>query len=385
MDHDRQVALIRRIFQHLDDGTTTFAEEPHHQPVSHYVDAQRASEEWHRLFCQSPAVAGLSGDVREPGDFLAVDAGDTPCLIIRQRDGSLKAFVNACRHRGSPLAHGRGQCRGGLVCPFHGWGYRPDGRLANIPGAAGFESLDLDGLGLLPVTVRDDLGLIRVFPDSAGNDLRNLGTLAGDLEPLGLGDFHHHRTEYRTISMNWKLVMDTFLETYHFPVLHKASVDSIFMPNCGPFDGFDDHLRLIGVRRTIESLRDEPERNWSLIPHATIVYLIFPATFLILQAGHVELWRIRPARTAEHDPFTTTEFSVSLYAPEEIRSDRARRHWDANLDLLLDVTMSEDFANGARIQKGFRSGQQKSLIFGRNEPALIHFHLCVDRALETTP
>lgn len=383
MRHDTQIALIRRIFAYLDSGTTTMAPAVHRNPVSDYTCARQHRAEQEMLFRRRPLVIGLSGDLRNAGDYLTDDNGQTPLLVVRQADGGLRAFVNSCRHRGSRVADGRGSLRGAFTCPFHGWSYAADGSVAGIPGQVGFAGEDRSCLGLLSVPVAERHGLIWCRPagDEEIEPDELLGGAAGDLSMLNVGGFHHHRTERRRVRMNWKLVVDTFLETYHFPVLHRDSVNSIFFPNCGPFDGYGPNLRLIGVRRTIDALRGTPEGQWSLLPHATIVYLLFPNTVLIYQAGHLELWRIFPAQHLDADPVTESQFSISLYAPEEPRSDRAKAHWDANLDLLLDVTMNEDFANGAATQSGFASNRLSDLLFGRNEPALIHFHKAVQTAL----
>lgn len=356
----------------------------HRNPVSDYTCARQHAAEQEKLFRQRPLVVGLSGDLREAGAYLTDDSTRTPLLVVRQSDGSLRAFTNSCRHRGSRIADGRGTIRGALTCRFHGWSYAADGSIAGIPGQAGFEGEDRSCLGLLPVAVAECHGLIWVRPEGENRIEPKglLGDLADDLSTLDVGGFRHHRTEHRTVRMNWKLVVDTFLETYHFPVLHRQSVNAIFFPNCGPFDAYEQNLRLIGVRRTIETLREVPEDQWSLLPHATIVYLLFPNTVLIYQAGHLELWRIFPARHPGADPVTETQFSVSLYAPKEPKTAKTKAHWDANLDLLLDVTMNEDFANGAATQSGFAANRQTELLFGRNEPALIHFHTTVQAALE---
>lgn len=360
------------------------AEAVYRNPVDEYVSARQAAGEERRFFRETPLVAGLSGDLREPGDFLTDDHTSTPVLVVRQEDGGLRGYANICRHRGSRVAEGRGTVRRAFTCPFHGWSYALDGSLAGLPGNDGFAGVERACLALKSIPVAEDCGLVWMRPDGDApiDTATQLAGLDGEFSPLDIGSFHHHRTERRTVRMNWKLVVDTFLETYHFPALHKTSVNSIFFPNCGPFDAFGQNLRLVGVRRTIDRLRDMPETDWALLPHATIVYLLFPNTVLIFQTGHIELWRIFPSREPGADPVNDTQFSVSLYAPDRPDSDAARAHWDANLDLLLDVTMNEDFTNGAATQQGFASGRADDLLFGRNEPALIHFHQAVKAGLD---
>ena len=74
---------------------------------------------------------------------------------------------------------------------------------------------------------------------------------------------------------------------------------------------------------------------------------------------------------------------VTLYAPDPVDSDSARRHWQNNLDLLLATVQGEDFPLGEHIQQDFAVGGQDHITFGRNEPALAHFHRMLDERLGT--
>ena len=90
----------------------------------------------------------------------------------------------------------------------------------------------------------------------------------------------------------------------------------------------------------------------------------------------IELWQIHPGASAD-ESITL----LSLYTPEPAHSEAARRHWDKNMDLVVHVVEKEDFPIGEGIQHGFHSGAQNSILFGRNEPGLIHFHRSVSAAL----
>lgn len=379
MDHARQVALIRRIFDHLDTRTTTMAGAVYENPVADYTCPDQAAAEARTLFRRRPIVLGLSADLPEPGDYVTCDGTGVPVLAVRGRDGEVRAFANVCRHRGARIAEGRGHVRRAFTCPYHGWSYGLDGALAGQPEPEGFEDVDRDCLGLKPLPAAERYGLVWARPegDAPVDPDRELSGLERELAPLALDGFHPFRTETRRLGMNWKLVLDTFLETYHFPVLHKETLRDIFVPNCGPFDAYGENLRIVGVRRSIEALREAPEAEWDALPHTTLVHVIFPNTVLVMQAGHVELWRLFPGA----DPNEST-FELALYAPEPPETEKAERHWQANLDLVLGVTETEDFVVGAEAQRGFASGAQDRILFGRNEPGLQHFHKTVRAALE---
>jgi len=379
MDHARQVALIRRIFGHLDSRTTTMAEAVYENPVEDYISPEQAAVEARALFRRRPIVVGLSADLSAAGDYVTCDGTGMPILAVRGRDGTVRAFANVCRHRGARVAEGRGSVRRAFTCPYHGWSYGLDGSLAGQPEPAGFEGVDRSCLGLAELPAAEACGLVWARPE--GDEPVDTGALlAGleaDLAPLDIGRFHLFRTERRRKAMNWKLVLDTFLETYHFPVLHKETLRDIFVGHCGPFDAYGENLRIVGVRKSIETLRQTPEEDWDAVPHTTLVHIVFPNTVVVLQAGHLELWRVFPGAHPDE-----SVFDLSLYAPEPPAPEKAKRHWDANLALVLDVTETEDFAVGEAAQRGFHSGAQRSILFGRNEPGLQHFHKTVRAALE---
>ena len=121
-----------------------------HNPASVYASAEHFDAEMRVLFEGMPQLAGLSCDVREPGSYLTITLGRVPVAVVRQDDGSLRAFVNACRHRGSVLLReGLGEGLRKIQCPYHAWTYGLDGCLKAFPGAgAGFDDVDKSTHGL---------------------------------------------------------------------------------------------------------------------------------------------------------------------------------------------------------------------------------------------
>jgi hypothetical protein len=120
-----------------------------------------------------------------------------------------------------------------------------------------------------------------------------------------------------------------------------------------------------------------PEEQWDLIPQSAIIYVLFPNTVLIVQGDHVETWHVYPHAT---DPGACTTY-FSLYTPEPTVTDKQRRHWERNFDLAIDTVEKEDLVMSAGMQRGYEAGHQKTIVFGRNEPCLAHFHQSIDRAL----
>ncbi|HZO08956.1 MAG TPA: Rieske (2Fe-2S) protein, partial [Myxococcota bacterium] len=150
MQREAEIAVIRRFLAHLAAGTTQLAPEVLRVPAAEYADREHHEREIRALFRRRPLVACLSADLPREGDFVAVEAGGVPLVLVRQAGGGVRAFANACRHRGGRLADGRGALPGGVLrCPFHSWTYAADGRLQAIPLAGeAFAGQDRTRLGL---------------------------------------------------------------------------------------------------------------------------------------------------------------------------------------------------------------------------------------------
>jgi len=220
------------------------------------------------------------------------------------------------------------------------------------------------------VPVAEGHGLIFVRPGgSEPIDLDAvLAGLGSELDGYKLAGYHHVETRTHVQAINWKLVIDTFLEPYHIFSLHKQSIAPHYFSSGALFDPYGPHSRFIGVRRSILDLVGAPEESWSILPHATVHYVLVPNALLVHQIDHFELWRVFPLgvdRSLVH---------TSLYSPAPPEDERAQRYWRKNLEILLQVTTTEDFPQCERIQSALAAGALDELIFGRNEPALAHFH-----------
>jgi phenylpropionate dioxygenase-like ring-hydroxylating dioxygenase large terminal subunit len=196
------------------------------------------------------------------------------------------------------------------------------------------------------------------------------------LESFGFAHYHHFETRTLRPRINWKMAVDTFLEAYHLAALHGSSVGPIFVNNLCAADAFGSHHRMIAVRRSFAALSDAAEAERAFLQHTIELYTLFPNTVLVYQIDHLELWRMYPGERPDE-----CTVHLSLYVPEPVDTDKARRHWAANLQLALDAVDREDFRLGEGIQRGFSSGAQEHVTYGRNEPALIHFHRSLQRAL----
>jgi phenylpropionate dioxygenase-like ring-hydroxylating dioxygenase large terminal subunit len=160
MDQATQIALTKRLFKHLADNTTDVGEAIMKNPVSAYASPQRLALEKQKLFLREPLLIALSCHIPEPGDYLTDDNADLPA---GGADGEVRAFVNACRHRGARLVEGAGRVRKHLTCPYHAWSYDSQGAFVHAPSKEHFEGFDFAGCRLkrLPCAERDGLIWVR--------------------------------------------------------------------------------------------------------------------------------------------------------------------------------------------------------------------------------
>ncbi|NNL85746.1 MAG: Rieske 2Fe-2S domain-containing protein [Myxococcales bacterium] len=380
MDHAEQIVQLERLLDMIENRKTSMAESVYRNPVDDYTDPEQFEAEWKRLFRRLPLVVALSCELVEPGAYLTEDRVGLPALVIRGDDGKLRAFANVCRHRGTKLLRGCGVTKRRISCPYHAWSYTRDGALAHVPRDGAFSAdINLGELGLTPLPVVERHGLVWLVPSvGAACDVDAfLGSAAADLASFAIEGYHHYETRSLRQAMNWKLVVDTFLETYHLGSLHRTTVFPILHGDVGAFDPMGPHLRNVYARRGLENLRDRPRSEWDFIEQTAIVYVLFPNTVFVMQGDHIETWRVFP----DPNDVNASEIVLSLYTPEPTKTESAKRHWDRNMDLLVRTVLEEDFPVGEEIQRGFYSGAQDHVVYGRNEPALAHFHAAVRQAL----
>ena len=252
----------------------------------------------------------------------------------------LGGYLNVCRHRGARVAEGCGNAKL-FVCPYHAWSYDGDGKLRGRPDERSFAGFDKAGIGLTELPVVEKYGTICVAsaPGPAFDVEPLLGGAEHDLAALKLAGWHHYETRELTRKVNWKIVIDTFLETYHLQYLHAETVSPILHSNTSTFDAFGPSLRIVAARRTIDKLRTVPQQEWNVVPLVAAIYVLFPNTVFILQGDHVETWHVYPSG----DGVNEATMRVSFYTPEPPATDKARQHWDRNFKLLMDTVELEDF------------------------------------------
>jgi phenylpropionate dioxygenase-like ring-hydroxylating dioxygenase large terminal subunit len=188
-----------------------------------YTDPRFHAREIERLFLARWLFVARADEVPEPGDYLALETPAGPVALVRGRDGRLRAFADACRHRGAGLLEGRGRVRA-IVCPYHAWTYDLEGNLVGAPGMEGVEAFAREANGLLPVRLDEWRGFVFIALGEAGPLLEQLGDLPELFAPYRFEEMVCTRRTGYDVDCNWKLLLENAMEAYHTGVVHGGSL-----------------------------------------------------------------------------------------------------------------------------------------------------------------
>ncbi|WP_190813339.1 aromatic ring-hydroxylating oxygenase subunit alpha [Saccharopolyspora pogona] len=198
-------------------------------PGSHYTDAAVFEIEQSRIFQRNWFAAARSSDMATPGSFRNVDVGGESVLVVRGRDGALRAFLNVCRHRGARLClEESGSVRRSLQCPYHAWTYGLDGSLIAAPNLNSMNDVNRDEYGLIGVVLQEWLGTVWVCladepPSFADTVQAAVAARLGDSDVIdgwGIDDLVVGRRITYDVRANWKLIVENFMECYHCATIH---------------------------------------------------------------------------------------------------------------------------------------------------------------------
>jgi choline monooxygenase len=365
-------SLVRRLLDHIEHGTTDMTEEYFEVLSETYVSQERYTEELNVLFFDHPIVLCMSGALPRPGSYLAVELCGTPVLLTRNSDGRVHCMLNSCRHRGVRVVDGTGDAKR-FTCPFHAWTYNLEGQLVGVPVAAGFEGMCREDKGLFQLPVDEGYGLVvgRLRPGPPVDIDEYLGPdLAQELAMLDLTKWEPFSEPHvHPVGANWKVTLDTYRENYHFNYLHRATLKDFAHGGVLTFDALGRHLRNCSAVRTIGKLREIDEAQWAdVIEHFTYQYALFPNTSLTVGPRHLELWQILPVNTS------TSQVLHTAYVRPDLSQEERDKAKEQILWICKGVVDAEDFWVAGRTEPGLRTGIVKSVVFGRNEPALQHLH-----------
>lgn len=371
------VEIVRRILAHIDMGTTDEGA-AWREPVENYLNPVRFTAEMETLRSY-PSVFLPSAAIPNAGDHRERTTFGVPLFAVRGRDGRARVFRNSCRHRGMALVEGPG-CAHALVCRYHGWTYRLDGSLSHVPHADAFPDLEMSARGLVEVDSREVDGLIVIGPLQSPSP-------HADEAMAGLTDGSPWRDKLRPATrlmavrptvraMNWKVLVEQFLEGYHIRTTHKDTFFPLQYDDLNVVESFGSNTRITFPYKNIERLRDRPEASWSTDRRVTYVYHLFPNVMIATFPNQVLLVTL--------DPIDVDHTTMSIYAmvtPEVAEYLAANPDAAEAAGSLLNDGGIEDNEMSEGVQRGLRAGANDFVEFGTHESAIGRFHAALDERL----
>lgn len=360
-------------------------------PAACYGDQHFFDIEQERIFGTSWACVGVVDDLDVDGEgrpLLVREVGGRSVIITRNDNGELRAFLNACRHRGTQLAACDGTIGGVIRCPYHRWGYSIDGRLIATPrfDEAPVSEFDRDDYPLHRVRVEAWSGLLFVCLSEQTVPLRTwLGDLPQRLAGYGLDTWSVWDQATFPIAANWKLISENFQEYYHLPWIH---------PELSTVSRVGDHYRYQGpgmyCGQCTTPVSSGERDDWMSLPPATDLdagdaasgrfLALFPNVLLSVLPNHAYVMILEP-----DGPGNTVERGIWLLPPT---SHPSNAQLAATKAFWLDIN-NEDIDIVQRGQKGMsRAYATPGRLSPRFEEPLHRFHnMLADRmtGLERIP
>lgn len=327
-------------------------------PADWYHREDVFSRERERIFRKHWSFVAPVDLVDEPGRFATTEIGGVPVVVCRDRDRTLRGFINLCRHRASPLCPADTGRITRFVCPYHAWCYALDGTLLKAPGFG--PELDMKQHGLIPVRVEKWNHLIFACLDMEGPRLENW---LGDIVRIARDYPAVEQMEFETICRNrcpanWKNYSDNSAEGYHLSCVHKELDRSLVTGNTRI--RAHEHGQFVGFEVTY---RDGNAPGYWIYK--------FPGLLMHFSRNSINLEVIRP-----QTPASTEMHRWFWFLPEVTKRDRQETI------AFSSRVMEEDIGICARVQKNLESGYHETGILSEErEPGTIFFQSCVRNAL----
>lgn len=372
MEREEKIRLTQRLIAHVDNDTTDYADDLLRVPFSVFDDPELAAKE-REVVRRFPHIVAHVDELRKSGDFLTTELIGTPLLVVKQNDGSVKAFSNVCRHRGSKVEFGESGCKRVFSCPYHNWSYGKDGSLRGLPHADGFEGMDRSEYGLVEFPCEVRHGLIWVVP-TVGAELDIAAVLGpkhdAEVTDTGMAGSYQVRKETWRLGMNWKIAVDGVQDSYHLCQLHTKTVCNYLEGNITAFDPVGRSWRLVVARKAITEVRDADPDSFDVRDYSLANYTVYPGTMLVTEPNHFEIWTIVPDKDDPNVSYCT----IRLLSPREPETPREERVLEKNWELLMETLHAEDWFVTKTITDNAAHGQVRELIYGRNELPGQMFH-----------
>ena len=348
-------------------------------PAGRYTDPRFAALEKEGLWDRAWLLAGIASDLPEPGSYRLFRHLDRSVILSRGKDDRIRAFHNACRHRGSPLLLEEEGRASRFVCPYHSWSYALDGTLKAVPSQHDFACFEKSNHGLAEVRCETYRGFIFINFDDAAGPLREfLGEFVALTEGYPLERMVVKDRFTVEMDCNWKIAYHNFLEIYHVNTVHPKTLAPHLDSRSFVIALYDGGHMRFGTRKKggvslFEKPSVQPDDIADVFLENTVALPTFPNTFFSLDPVGFNLQCFWPAGPNK----SIMEVRQMGWATDD---DADREYW-REMRKATEHILSEDLCLFSTIQQSLRNGALTSIVTGYQERALYWFEEEIDRQI----
>jgi phenylpropionate dioxygenase-like ring-hydroxylating dioxygenase large terminal subunit len=330
-------------------------------PAERYASADWFKKETDAIFRKDWIPVGRALDIPKAGDYKAVQIFGESIVLVRDKDGTIRALSNVCRHRLSQIATGTGNSPR-LICPYHAWTYGLDGSLIGAPCMNRSPEFDRDELGLHNFHVEEWLGWIFVgLGEKPAPLAQRLAPLAAQLESLKIDTWVEGRRLTYDAPWNWKLMVENFTESYHHAAVHPETLN-VNWPAAETY-GVETNGHYSEIRHPIH-----PDAG------TFTVYAVFPLLMFAVQSEQPllfwpEMEIIGPGQM---------KLNMVLLAEPEFAADERAMDMSA---MAIDMINLEDFPLLTAVQRGLTSHAASVGPLSHLEQPIAVFNVYIERMM----
>ncbi|MEP1765063.1 MAG: SRPBCC family protein [Sulfitobacter sp.] len=341
----------------LKENTDVPFEQARAMPPSVYTTQEFLDQELEHIFAKDWYCVGRASGLANIGDYTTCELAGQPVIVMRDRDGEIRALSNVCLHRMSTLLEGSGNVRS-IVCPYHAWTYNLDGSLRGAPAMTLNKEFCKDQYQLPTVRCEEWLGFVFITLNEAAP---SVGQQLSQVEDLVAGydmtNYTEKFFEEHVWDTNWKVLAENFMESYHLPVCHAGTIgglskleDMICPPGLEAFNYHtilkDDSLRIAMAHDKNTRLKGDERRT-------TFLLAIYPSLLITLTPGYFWYLSLHPKGPNQ----VHIRFGGGM--SDDYNDDDDAQQNFIDLKTLLDDVNVEDRGCTEKVFQGLSSGFAK--------------------------
>jgi choline monooxygenase len=312
-------------------------------PPEVYTCSDFHALEQSRIFAREWLCIGREDSIAKPGDYLTYSIGEQPIFAVRGKHGDIRSFANVCLHRMMRLLEGKGNCKR-IVCPYHAWTYDIDGRLVRAPHMERTAEFDVSDYRLPEIRCEVWEGWIFVTLNPRIEPVADrLEALQAVVERYRMSDYVEILQQDYEWNTNWKCLTENFMEGYHLPVAHRASVGAYFSAQETQFS--QNRLHEAFTFQTFVKTSDAPigtahpdnERLQGRWRKISVLVTIYPSHMFALAPDHLWYLSLQPNGTDK----VKIRFGAA-FAPEVLAASEDRERLIRETTEFLEQVNAED-------------------------------------------